>query len=43
MGYFLKFCQSYANLARLVADHPQRPQWKAGDKYEKAGMDLYKK
>lgn len=43
MPYFLKYCQSFANLARLVADNPQRPQWKAGDKYEKAGMELYKK
>lgn len=43
LPYFLKYCQSFANLARLIADNPQRPQWKAGDKYEKAGMELYKK
>lgn len=43
MPYFLKYCQSFANLARLIADNPQRPQWKVGDKYEKAGMELYKK
>ncbi|MBK9490385.1 MAG: M28 family peptidase [Haliscomenobacter sp.] len=43
MPYFLKYCQSFANLARLIADNAQRPQWKAGDKYEKAGAELYKK
>jgi len=43
MPYFLKYCKAYANLARLIANNPQRPQWKAGDKYEKVGMELYKK
>jgi hypothetical protein len=43
LPYFLKYCQSFSHLARLIADNAQRPQWKAGDKYEKAGMELYKK
>lgn len=41
MGYFLKYCQAYAHLARLIADHSEKPQWKAGDKYEAAGKALY--
>ena len=41
MAYFLRFCQAYAYLARLVADREERPQWKAGDKYEEAGKKLY--
>jgi hypothetical protein len=42
MDYFLKFCQVYAYLARLVADDEQRPQWREGDKYEEAGKELYR-
>lgn len=40
-GYLLKFCQAYANAARLIADKATRPQWSAGDKYEAAGQALY--
>lgn len=43
MAYFLKFCQAYAHLARLIADEATRPQWAAGDKYEEAGKELYGK
>lgn len=41
-NYLHKYVQSYARLARLIADSAQRPQWKAGDKYEAAGKKLYK-
>ncbi len=40
--YLLKYCQAYAHTARLVGDNQERPTWKAGDKYEKAGKELYK-
>ena len=39
--YLLKFCRSFAHLARLISDDPQRPQWKEGDKYEPAAKELY--
>jgi hypothetical protein len=39
--YLLKFCQAYANAARLIADRQQAPQWIKGDKYEEAGKKLY--
>ncbi|MCB0567105.1 MAG: M28 family peptidase [Phaeodactylibacter sp.] len=39
--YLLKFCQAFARTARLIADENSRPQWVKGDKYEKAGMELY--
>jgi hypothetical protein len=32
-----------AHLARLIADHPVLPKWITGDKYEEAGIKLYKK
>ncbi len=40
-AYLLKFCQSFAYTARLIADSPQKPVWKEGDKYEMAGKELY--
>ena len=40
--YLLKFCQAYTYAARLIADRPTAPKWKAGDKYEKAFNELYK-
>ncbi|MEZ0487726.1 M28 family peptidase [Fibrella aquatica] len=39
--YLLKFCQSYALAARLIANRATRPFWIAGDKYEAAGKALY--
>ncbi|HEX9957868.1 MAG TPA: M28 family peptidase, partial [Fibrella sp.] len=39
--YLLRFCQSYALAARLIADRSTRPFWVAGDKYEAAGKALY--
>ena len=40
-NYVYRFCQAYANAARLIANRPTRPQWSAGDKYEAAGKSLY--
>ena len=40
-NYLLKFCQSYALAARLIANRPTRPFWMVGDKYEAAGKALY--
>ncbi|MCB0558616.1 MAG: M28 family peptidase [Lewinellaceae bacterium] len=39
--YLHKFCQAFARTARLIANENGRPQWAKGDKYEKAGMELY--
>jgi len=39
--YLLRFCKVFSLAARLVADKDERPQWKAGDKYEAAGKALY--
>ncbi|GJM31882.1 MAG: aminopeptidase [Saprospiraceae bacterium] len=39
--YLLKFCQSFAFTARLIANNPQKPIWVEGDKYEAAGKALY--
>lgn len=41
--YLQKYAQSYARLARMIANDPNRPQWKSGDKYEAAGKALYKR
>ena len=41
MQYLLKYAQAYALAARLIANDPVKPLWKAGDPYEKAGKALY--
>ena len=41
MEYLLKYCKAFVSTARLIANHPERPQWKSGDKYEQAGKALY--
>ncbi len=43
MNYLLKYSQTYAYLARLIANNKERPKWKEGDKYEEAGKKLYNK
>ncbi|MCU0340435.1 MAG: M28 family peptidase [Spirosomaceae bacterium] len=40
-GYLLKFCQSFAHAARLIANKPVKPYWTPGDKYEPAAKALY--
>ena len=39
--YLLKFAQSFAHTARLIANADERPEWVAGDKYEAKGKTLY--
>jgi aminopeptidase YwaD len=41
--YLYKFNKSYVLTGRLIANDPTRPFWTAGDKYEAAGKELYKK
>lgn len=41
MDYLLKYARSFAMTARLIANTPERPKWAEGDKYEKAGKELY--
>ncbi|OZI09422.1 peptidase M28 [Siphonobacter sp. BAB-5385] len=41
--YLLKYCQTYAYVARLIANRATRPQWVKGDKYEAASQALYGK
>lgn len=43
MPYLLRYCQSFALLARRIADDAAKPVWIKGDKYETAGMKLYQK
>lgn len=40
-SYLLRYSKAFVHTARLVANRPLRPQWKAGDKYEAAGKKLY--
>ncbi len=41
--YLKKYCQSFTYAGRLIANRPTAPKWIAGDKYEPAFMELYKK
>lgn len=41
--YLLKFYRAYVYSAHLIANDPQRPVWKAGDKFEAEGKKLYGK
>jgi len=41
MEYLLKYVQTYIHTARIIADSPSKPIWKAGDKYEEVGKSLY--
>lgn len=43
MTYFHRYCQSYAYIARLIANRKTSPKWIAGDKYEPAYKALYGK
>ena len=40
--YVLKYCQSYAYAAELIANLRKQPKWEKGDKYEAAYKKLYK-
>lgn len=39
--YLLKYCQTYAYVARLIANRASRPRWSKGDKYEAVSQQLY--
>jgi hypothetical protein len=39
--YVEKFIRAFVYSASLLADSPNRPYWKAGDKFESAGKTLY--
>jgi Zn-dependent M28 family amino/carboxypeptidase len=39
--YLLKYCKTFAHIARLVADKEDTPRWTPGDKYEEVGKELY--
>ncbi|NRB51437.1 MAG: M28 family peptidase [Saprospiraceae bacterium] len=41
--YLYKYCDAFIRTARLIADHPDRPFWVSGDKYEEAGKTLYQR
>ncbi len=43
MNYLLRYSQSYAHIARLIANNEERPKWREGDKYEELGKKLYNK
>ena len=42
-AYVEKFAEAFTLAAEKIADMPERPFWKPGDKYENAGKDLYGK
>ena len=39
--YLHKYCQAYVYAARLIANRAVAPKWIAGDKYEKAWIELF--
>ncbi|WP_375582395.1 M28 family peptidase [Cyclobacterium xiamenense] len=41
LDYALKYWKSYILSAELIANDPDKPLWKKGDKYEDAGKNLY--
>jgi hypothetical protein len=41
LDYAVKYWKSYILTAEKIANNPERPIWKAGDKYEQAAKELY--
>jgi hypothetical protein len=41
LNYVMKYIKSYILAAKNIADDSTQPTWVKGDKYEKAGEDLY--
>lgn len=41
--YLYKYCRTFVEAARNIANMEGKPVWKQGDKYEQAGKDLYKR
>lgn len=42
LNYGLKYIRSFVLASQLIADDPNQPKWKSGDKYEEAWKELYK-
>ena len=42
-SYVEKYCEAYTLAAAQIANLPDKPFWKEGDKYEQAGKQLYGK
>lgn len=40
-SYAEKYCEAFTLAAERIANLPEKPYWKAGDKYEAAGEELY--
>jgi hypothetical protein len=41
LNYVVKYMKSYILAAQYIADNPEQPHWKEGDKYEAAWKNLY--
>ncbi len=41
LNYVMKYIKAYILAAKNIADDPTPPTWEKGDKYEKAGKELY--
>ncbi len=40
-SYVEKYCEAFTLAAERIANLPEKPYWKEGDKYEAAGAELY--
>ena len=40
-NYVERYCEAYTLAAQRIANMPEKPFWKEGDKYETAGKELY--
>ena len=43
LSYVMKYIKSFTLAAKNIADNTKQPTWTKGDKYEKAGKELYGK
>ena len=41
ISYLTKYARSFVYAAYLIANSKEKPFWNSGDKYEKAGKELY--
>ncbi|MGB3543685.1 MAG: hypothetical protein WBA11_12255, partial [Rubrivirga sp.] len=41
-GYLARFATAFVEIARRVADAPERVQWTPGDEYEAVARELYR-
>ncbi|MFQ5739490.1 MAG: M28 family peptidase [Acidobacteriota bacterium] len=40
-GYLSRFCQAFTRAARYIANHPARPHWTPGDRFETVARTRY--